>query len=81
MTLIVSSNLYGLYPYELATRSLLSGFPAPNRVAFTLYCVAPTNSEYRDSPSVSTDCSVSGLPFRNPSGRASPSGTAWKPLG
>ncbi len=55
MTLIVSSNLYGLYPYELATRSLLSGFSAPNRVAFTLYCVAPTNSEYRDSPSVSTD--------------------------
>lgn len=38
-----------------ATCSLTTGFSAPHRVAFTLYCVAPTNSEYRVLRSLSTD--------------------------
>ena len=44
----------GCIRMRTATCSLLSGLSAQNRVAFTLYCVAPTNSEYRVCASVST---------------------------
>ncbi len=43
--------------YSLAAYRLFS----PYRVAFALYCVAPTNSEYRVSLSVSTGLRFASL--------------------